>query len=115
MLPGYDPAYSGYRFTLEVERLGLSRSGRRTPEISTQVLVSSQANIDVEPTKPTAIPRPDYTLVTEGQLTKSSPVRRGHYEPDHVGGIQSATLTMTYWPDRSDESGSAQVALTEVQ
>ncbi|KUY92396.1 hypothetical protein WS49_26935 [Burkholderia sp. RF7-non_BP4] len=114
MLPGYDPAYSDYCFMLEVERLGLIRSGRRTPEISTQVLVSIQANIDVEPTKPTAIPRPDYTLVTEGQPTNSSPVLRGRYELDRVGGIQSATLRITCWLDRSDESGSAQVALTEV-
>ncbi|WP_039320972.1 T6SS effector BTH_I2691 family protein [Burkholderia sp. A9] len=114
VVPGYDPAYSRYRFTLEVQRFGLGRDGRRAPTISTQVIASIHVNDDGNPVKPTAIARPDYALVKESQPTKSSPVLSGRYELEPIHGIQSATLKITYWPDKSDEIGFAEVTLTEV-
>ncbi|WP_156441464.1 MULTISPECIES: T6SS effector BTH_I2691 family protein [unclassified Burkholderia] len=114
LLPGFDPAYSGYRFTLEVQRFGLARDGRRTPQIITQVLAAGQMNANGEPVKPTATSRPDYVVVKDGQPTKSLPLLTGRFELEPVHGIQSVTLKITYWPDKSDESGFAEVVVMEV-
>ncbi|MET3654753.1 hypothetical protein [Dyella japonica] len=62
----------------------------------------------------TTIARPDYTLQEERKPSAASPVLSGSYWLDAVNGIRSVTLTITYWPDKTDESGLAAVELTEL-
>ncbi|MBN3858024.1 hypothetical protein G3N59_32025 [Paraburkholderia sp. Ac-20340] len=70
-------------------------------------------NIRVRITAPTTIARPDYTLDEDGKPTVAVPVLKGSYWLDPVNRMKSATLTITYWPDKTDQSGFAQVTLTE--
>ncbi|WP_431819464.1 T6SS effector BTH_I2691 family protein [Burkholderia sp. F1] len=114
VLPGYDPANSGYRFTLELERFGARRDGRLTTETSTQVLASSQVNVEGTPAPPSASQQRGEAWAMQSQPSKSSPVLQGTYQMPLPNGVRSATLTITYWPDRSDDNGYAEVIMTEV-
>ncbi|MBB2998965.1 hypothetical protein FHX57_001293 [Paraburkholderia tropica] len=113
VLPGFDPALSRYSFTLEVERFGVRADGGRAPSTSKQTLASGQLNDSGAVSAPTSIARPDYTLDEEIKPTAASPVLSGSYWLDAMNGMKSATLSITYWPDKTDQSGFAQITLTE--
>ncbi|WP_321901333.1 T6SS effector BTH_I2691 family protein [Paraburkholderia tropica] len=113
VLPGFDPTCSRYSFTLEVERFGVRKDGGRAPSTSKQTLASGQLNDSAAVAAPTTIARPDYTLEGESKPTAATPVLRGSYWLDAVNGMKSATFSVTYWPDRADQNGFAQITLTE--
>ncbi|MBN3858016.1 hypothetical protein G3N59_31985 [Paraburkholderia sp. Ac-20340] len=105
VLPGFNPELSSYNFTLEVVRFGL-RPDKQT-------LASGQLNDSTAITASTTIARPDYTLDEEGKPTAAVPVLKGCYWLDPVNRMKSATFTIIFWPDKTDQNGFAQVTLTE--
>ncbi|WP_155627476.1 T6SS effector BTH_I2691 family protein [Burkholderia cepacia] len=113
VLPGFDAQRSRYRFTLATERFGLTRTGKRLPILSSHVMASGQFN-DTATLKPVSVPnRPDYSLESETKPTSKRPVLSGRYWLDPVNKIKSATLVVTFWPDKSDSSGFAAIEITE--
>ena len=61
----------------------------------------------------TVLNRPDYSLESEAKPTSKRPVLSGRYWLDPVNKIKSATLIVTFWPDKSDSSGFAAIEITE--
>ncbi|KVH29211.1 T6SS effector BTH_I2691 family protein [Burkholderia cepacia] len=113
VLPGFDAQRSRYRFTLSTERFGVTRTGKRLPVLSSHVMASGQFN-DTATLKPASVlNRPDYFLESETKPTTKRPVLSGRYWLDPVNKIKSATLIVTFWPDKSDISGFAAVEITE--
>ncbi|WP_269508756.1 T6SS effector BTH_I2691 family protein [Burkholderia sp. IMCC1007] len=113
VLPGFDAQRSRYRFTLSTERFGVTRTGKRLPALSPHVMASGQFN-DTATLKPaTVLNRPDYSLEGETNPTSKRPVLSGRYWLGPVHKIKSATLIVTFWPDKSDSSGFAAVEITE--
>ena len=112
-LPGFDAERSRYRFTLTSERFGLARNGERIPTLSSHVMTSGQVNDTAHVTQVSVVSEPDYTLSVETKPTSTQPVLSGWYWLDSVNAIKSATLAVTYWPDKSDSSGFAAIEITE--
>jgi hypothetical protein len=114
VLPGFDPLLSRYDFVLSVERFGLRKDGRREPATSQQTLASGQINEGGVLVTPMAMARPDYALREEQKPTATAPILSGSYWLEAMHGIKSATLAITYWPDKNDENGFASIKLTEM-
>ncbi|WP_176080403.1 hypothetical protein [Paraburkholderia tropica] len=104
---------SRHYFTREVERFGVRKDGGHVPSTTKQTLASGQLYNSGAVAAPTTIARPDYTLEGESKATADTPVLRGSYWLDAVNGMKSATFSVTYWPDRTDQNGFAQITLTE--
>ncbi|MBN3824851.1 hypothetical protein G3O00_14665 [Burkholderia sp. Ac-20384] len=113
VLPGFDDQQSRYRFTLITERFGVAATGRRLPSLSSHVMASGQFNDTGTLKQPNVLKRPDYSLENETKPTGKRPVLSGRYWLDPVHKIKSATLTVTFWPDKTDQSGFAAIEITE--
>ncbi|WP_454669860.1 T6SS effector BTH_I2691 family protein [Achromobacter kerstersii] len=111
VLPGFDPTLSRFEFKLLVQRFGVERSGRRTPLLTDDVLAAMNHNShDRAPTLG------DFRhLTANGQRlpTQELPVLSCRYWLGPLHSIKSATIEITFWPDREDLSGYARISLTE--
>lgn len=120
VLPAYDPAVSRYRFELVVQRFGL-RSGSnmlrdKSTEVAPQTLASGEHNSgnSASPISPSPHRIPDYVALTSNTPTKKQPVISGGFSLDAFHSIKSATLVISYWPDKNDIEGFARVELKEM-
>ncbi|WP_321872063.1 hypothetical protein [Paraburkholderia tropica] len=109
----FDPSDSRHYFTREVERFGVRKDGGHVPSTTKQTLALGQLNNSGAVAAPTTIARPDYTLEGESKPTAATPVLRGSYWLEAMNGMKSAAFFATYWHDRTDQNGFAQITLTE--
>jgi hypothetical protein len=111
VLPGFDPTLSRFEFKLLVQRFGVERSGRRTPLLTDDVLAAMNHN-----SHDRAPPLGDFRhLTANGQRlpTQELPVLSCRYWLGPLHSIKSATIEITFWPDREDLSGYARISMTE--
>ncbi|MEN4918001.1 T6SS effector BTH_I2691 family protein [Achromobacter spanius] len=120
VLPAYDPVVSSYRFELIVQRFGLSSGSNmlrdKSTEVAPQTLASGEHNSgnSVSPISPSPHRIPDYVAQASTTPTKKQPVISGGFSLDAFHSIKSATLVISYWPDKNDIEGFARVELKEM-
>ncbi|MGV2861223.1 T6SS effector BTH_I2691 family protein [Achromobacter sp. AGC39] len=111
VLPGFDPTISRFEFRLLLESFGVERSGRRGPKLSEGVLAAMHHNsMRWAP----GLDSYKYLLPEDQSLpTRESPVLSCRYWLGPMHSIKSATIEITFWPDRDDLTGYARISMTE--
>lgn len=119
VLPAYDPVISRYEFELVAQRFGLRSGSNVLRDKSTggapQTLASGEHNSGAAATALSSPPRiADYTAEGSTTPTQKEPIISGSFALEALHSIKSATLVITYWPDKDDVEGFAQVERKEM-
>lgn len=115
VLPYFDAARSGYQWTLTVQRYNgtqMLTSGAQnslTPTISPS---TPPRQLDYDPATTTPRTHP-VSMKTVGGQTVSVLTIEGRITLDDHHDIDTATLHLDYWPDRTEPAFKAELTLTE--